>query len=141
MLLFLFLKYSIQQNSEGLTSYFANIKIIAEYVFSGGLTRKISPINEEISKQILMGLTEIFLIQNNDEGEIIEVDQNHLIAFRDTSSILSGNQQEISCNSDVFIRFGKVELIMNSADFCCIICKQFFCHNPNSTSTQLKSWV
>ena len=130
------ISFLIQQNSQSLTRYFENIRIISEFVFTGGLTREPTPESENICQQVLMGLVEIFVAQNSKENEVVELNHNHLIAFRDSSSILSGNQAELVCNSDISRKFGKLELCMNGMDFICIICQQFY-----STNLQLQEHI
>ena len=62
------ISFLIQQNSQSLTRYFENIRIISEFVFTGGLTREPTPESENICQQVLMGLVEIFVAQNSKEN-------------------------------------------------------------------------
>ena len=101
------ISFLLQQNSQALTRYFENIRIISEFVFTGGLLKEPTPESENICQQILMGLVEVFVAQNSKENEVVELNHNHLIAFGDSSSILNGDQAEWVCNSEIYRKFGK----------------------------------
>ena len=86
-----------------------------------------SQYNTELIKEILMGLVEYLSMQISDE--FFNVAVSHLIQFGDNTSILSNDQQIRTCNETYYKELKSAELCMFSADFCCVVCGQYFSKN------------
>ena len=116
--------FVIRNNYKDLTRYFGDVKIISEFIYTGKMLITPSQYNTELIKQILMGLVEYLSMQIS--GEFFNVAVSHLIQFGDNTSILSNDQQIRTCNETYYKELKNAELCMFAADFCCVICGQYF---------------
>ena len=126
--------FVIRNNYKDLTRYFGDVKIISEFIHTGKMLITPSQYNTELIKQILMGLVEYLSMQISDE--FFNVAVSHLIQFGDNTSILSNDQQIRTCNETYYKELKNAELCMFAADFCCVICGQYF-----SKNTELRAHI
>ena len=126
--------FVIRNNYKNLTQYFGDIKIIVEFIHTGRMLKTPSQFSSELIKQILMSLVEYFSIQIADE--FFNVAVSHLIGFGDGTLILNNDQQIRTCDEDFYKDLKNKELCMFTADFCCVVCTQYF-----SKNTELKNHI
>ena len=127
-------EWVIKNNVKNLTRYFKNVQIVSEFTFSGKILQMPSQFNEELTKQILMSLVEYYSIQMSDQ--FFNVAISHLIRSGDTSSILNNDQQIRTCEESVYKNLKNREICMQTSDFCCVVCSQYF-----SKNTELKNHI
>lgn len=131
-----YISYLLSKNEDKLVRYFSDLHTVSIHVACGGLIKRHLTFAEDLNKQIILALIEVFNLQRREStcGPMISIP--HLVHWGDPNSLFTQDEEKKVCSPNRVTRGEKMEICMYTAEYICIICTQHF-----NTNLELKQHI
>ena len=123
------ISHIIANNKRRLARYFSDTFILMQHITKGGIVTGHLVYNEELIKQILFSIIELFNLQRGETGVIPVLALHHLVHWGCNISMFNNETEERQAPPGLFQRGKNREICMYSAEFACVVCNQHFDKN------------